>query len=495
MGADGVETELKVLVSDAFVVPYLGGDGLAHVAGPRRTLDATYWDTPDLRLTRRGHSLRHRSSSDDSEDTWTLKLGDASQGASMSRHEINRSGGPDAPPDVIVEALRSLVGSRTLEPVTRLRTDRSTSYLVDDDGARRVNVEDDRVDVLDDDGKEASSFREIEVELADGDDDGALQRVERRLRDAGAQRPHSVSKVQRALGELARSPVRQTMSPDITVEGLVAHALRDGLERLLANDPAVRLDLGPEGVHQARVATRRLRADLRTMRPLLRRDVVEPLREDLAWVGARLGAVRDLDVLTEEVQQAAVDAGGSLDLSPVLALIERHRADARRELSAAMTTDRYTDIIVRLERATAVPPLGADVDPGIRARKVARRLLKRSWGRLERLATAVDDSSPPEQWHEIRKKAKGTRYAAELLEPLLGTPAKKLGVAAKRIQDELGRSNDAVNAREWLRTHATTPTAAFVAGRLDPVFDAGGGDARRGWPKLWLGAERAASRV
>ena len=39
--------------------------------------------------------------------------------------------------------------------------------------------------------------------------------------------------------------------------------------RLIANDPGVRLGKDPESVHQARVATRRLRSDLRTFRPIL----------------------------------------------------------------------------------------------------------------------------------------------------------------------------------------------------------------------------------
>ena len=66
VSADGVERELKFHVAEGFVVPYLGGDGRTHAPGRRITLDATYWDTPDLRLTRRGHSLRHRASADGS---------------------------------------------------------------------------------------------------------------------------------------------------------------------------------------------------------------------------------------------------------------------------------------------------------------------------------------------------------------------------------------------------------------------------------------------
>jgi CHAD domain-containing protein len=271
--------------------------------------------------------------------------------------------------------------------------------------------------------------------------------------------------------------------------------VRDALERLLAHDPAVRLELGPEGVHQARVATRRLRADLRTLRPLLDADVVEPLREELAWVGACLGEVRDLDVLAVEVRDAAARVAEPLDLPAILTLIDRHRADAQRALIEAMSSERYAALLRRLEGAAAVPPLQADISPLRPVKPLARRLLRKSWKRLQRLADGVDDASPAEAWHEIRKKAKGTRYAGELLEPFLGKDAARLADAAKQVQDELGRANDAINARRWLREHAITPASAYVAGRLDPVFDTGGGDVHRRWPQTWRPVVQAAKRI
>ena len=71
-GSATSEQEMKFRVGDAFAVPFLGGRGLRQVLGGARTLDATYWDTPDFRLARRGHTLRYRASDDDSENKWTL---------------------------------------------------------------------------------------------------------------------------------------------------------------------------------------------------------------------------------------------------------------------------------------------------------------------------------------------------------------------------------------------------------------------------------------
>ena len=74
-----------------------------------------------------------------------------------------------------------------------------------------------------------------------------------------------------------------------------------GVIRLMRHDPVVRLDTDPEGVHHARVATRRLRSDLRTFRTVLDQEWTAALREELGWLGGELGAARDAGVLLERL--------------------------------------------------------------------------------------------------------------------------------------------------------------------------------------------------
>ena len=75
--------------------------------------------------------------------------------------------------------------------------------------------------------------------------------------------------------------------------------------RLLRHDPGVRLGIDIEDVHQARVATRRLRSDLRTFQPLLDEAWADALRDELRWLGAELGRVRDAEVLRDRLRAAA----------------------------------------------------------------------------------------------------------------------------------------------------------------------------------------------
>ena len=115
---------------------------------------------------------------------------------------------------------------------------------------------------------------------------------------------------------------------DATVEQLVRAVITSSVLRLVEHDSAIRLDDGVEAVHQARVATRRLRSDLRTFRPVLDPSWSEPLRVELRWLGGALGKVRDADVLLGllEAKADAIDAGQRDSARPLV-----HRLAATRE--------------------------------------------------------------------------------------------------------------------------------------------------------------------
>src|SRR4029453_14799508 len=115
----------------------------------------------------------------------------------------------------------------------------------------------------------------------------------------------NVPKLVRALGPRAASP------PDVEVAQLDEHAtvadvvrreLATSVGRLLRHDAGVRLGEDPESVHQARVATRRVRSALRTFRDVIEPDWGRSLRDRLKGVAGRLGAVRDTEVLPDRLR-------------------------------------------------------------------------------------------------------------------------------------------------------------------------------------------------
>src|SRR5436190_23325302 len=135
-----------------------------------------------------------------------------------------------------------------------------------------------------------------------------MNAVSDRLVAAGARLDEVGPKLVHALGPRAAGspevpPVH--LHPGSQAGDAVRAAMAAGVARLLRHDPGVRIGDDPEDVHQARVATRRLRSDLRTFSPLLDGEWLEALRDELRWLGAALGAVRDADVLADRLRRQA----------------------------------------------------------------------------------------------------------------------------------------------------------------------------------------------
>jgi CHAD domain-containing protein len=320
-----------------------------------------------------------------------------------------------------------------------------------EDGSRHVaDVTVDGVEILDA-GHAAGGFTEIEIELADGED-ADLDRLEKVLRRAGARRGADTPKVMRVVkleeraGPAAAAPLVDHLR----------HYLTTQFAALEAHDPGVRLGSDPEDVHRFRVATRRTRAVIDSIRPLLG-DQFAPLAEELSWLATLLGPVRDLDVLIDhlelEVGQLDVDEAGGRALVAAFAA-ER---DARRaELLEAMDAPRYLDLLATFASTIdLVASLDAD------ATEIARRAV-----RNVRKARAELGASPSDEaLHALRKKAKRARYAAELVSLREGKPAARAINAFKHLQDVVGEHQDAVVAEERLR-HLARARTALAAGRL-----------------------------
>jgi CYTH domain len=153
-------------------------------------LTATYWDTPDLRLTRRGMSLRHRSAEDNSERGWTVKLSAPLDDKQLtSRTEVHLPGRAAQPPNAAIRLLRGVTLGASLEAMADIVTTRRQFDLLGDDDQVCARVMDDHVHATPRTGPPLD-FREVEVEVV-GTDTEMAKRYVRRLRKAGAESPWS----------------------------------------------------------------------------------------------------------------------------------------------------------------------------------------------------------------------------------------------------------------------------------------------------------------
>jgi CHAD domain-containing protein len=484
-----VEREVKLTVPAGFQFPDLdSADGFLAEPDPERRYTTTYWDTADLRLARWGASLRYRD-----DEGWTVKLRSDQLGSLLVREEHTFQGSPRKIPGEALDLVRAFVRGAQLAPVARLRAVRRPVQLRNAAGERLAEVVDDEVRVIGPDGRRvADRFREVEVELAPDARPDTLDRVLARLRQAGAREagPDAPSKYQRALGSREVGPPELTV-PDLpdraSAEDLLRYDLTASVLRLFQHEAAVRIGEDPEGVHQARVACRRIRSTLRTFRSVLEPEWTARLRDELKWLADLLGEVRDADVLLASLEaglatlpEADQQAGRRL-----LAALTAEREADRARLIEAMGEERYARLLDDLVAAAKAPAVLAEAARP--AGDVLRPPVATAYRKLRKRVRKAGDEPSDEALHAIRIRAKRCRYAAEAVTPVAGKPARQLGKAAEGLQDVLGEQHDAVVAEAWLRqaVRGARRDETLVAGELVCLQRAAAAEARSQWRKAW----------
>ncbi|GGM93094.1 CYTH and CHAD domain-containing protein [Streptomyces fuscichromogenes] len=492
------EIERKYESDESGLPDLTGVAGVANVVDKGTAeLDATYHDTSDLRLASARVTLRHRSGGSDA--GWHLKL----PVAPGVRDEIHAPLS-DTLPDELAALARSRVREGRLVPVVRLRTTRDVRHLVDADGTLLAEVSVDRVraDRLFG-GKGRAQWTEIEVELADGGDPAFLDQVEKRLGKAGVRPSKSASKLARALAETKGGKPRLPTgsAAPVTAGDHVMAYVRAQRDAIVALDPAVRLDT-EEGVHDMRVATRRLRSTFRTFGKVLDREVTDPVADELKWLAGELGLGRDQEVLADRLLADLADVPPALVDGPVHDRLHRWaeagERGSRSRLLGVLDSERYLALLDTLDALAAGPPLlkAAAGDPEDILGKAVRRDFAKVTDLIETAMAQPPGHDRDLGLHEARKKAKRTRYAAEAARPALGRPAKTLLKSMKSLQSMLGEHQDSVMARETLRelsavAHAaaeSTFTYGLLYGREEQRAAAVEAGAPHAWKRIRAGA-------
>jgi CHAD domain-containing protein len=497
---EAFERERKFEAADDVRLPEVPGTSV--IDGSDIRLIATYWDTAQRRLLRWGHMLRHRRASDGSEDRWTLKLSIPShkKNGELRRAEIHVPGSRLYPPAAIRLLARAVLRRGVLTPIAVIRTNRHRFELTGHDPHDRIELSDDRVSSIV--GlRPGPTFRQIEIEAASPDASALIDEASGALVRAGAV-PTDTTKLEVVLGAKPEPEIALPgTGPDVSIRDVVRFAIGSGAERLIANDPAARIGSDPEAIHQARVATRRLRSDLKTLEPVLERSAPDRLRDELHWIGGLLGSVRDADVLIARVEETGRLSRLQPDAtSTIVAELERDRRRSHRELVAALASRRYTALVETLIDAAEAPPLAEGVDGDLRARPRMRKLVDKSWRRVSRAVKRLETEPDDAALHEIRKRAKRVRYAAELAAAATDEDAgaDRLADRLADVQDVLGELQDAVVAEERLeglvRDERITGGAAFAAGKLACAMEHARSDARNRWPAAWKAAKAKALR-
>jgi CHAD domain-containing protein len=239
----------------------------------------------------------------------------------------------------------------------------------------------------------------------------------------------------------------------------------------------------PEVIHDARVAARRFRSRAVSLSSVLDVDAIAGELDELGELARALGAVRDLDVLLDDLRAEAGDLPEGLGpaVGSILARFVDDRAGAMTELLRRLQSPENVRLLVSLGSIAGAPPLRApehDPDPAV--------VMTSVWKALSRRARRAASSPTDDALHALRIRAKRARYAAEALEPFVGKRAAHFARRAAALQDVLGRHQDAVVAIDKLSKVAErSPELGFAAGWMSASRARVRAEMRAAWPGAW----------
>jgi triphosphatase len=432
------------------------------IVSTQERLITTYYDTQGLALHRRGLTLRVREQAD--RFTQTVKAEDTSGAGMLSRGEwedalVESRPDPAAPesgphlPEGVAGDLRPLF----ITDVTR------TTAQIEPEAESRVEAAIDEGELRLAGNDKTEPISEIELELKSGDA-AALYELASRLLEVAQVRIETRSKSERgyrlaANGKSAPPALHSTpvtLDPDMSVDAALQKIGRNCLAQLLRNEAAV-FARQPEGVHQMRVAVRRIRSALSSLKKMLPPESRRWATDELAWLAGALGPARNLDVFGTELlpatHAALPDEFAWGDLATLLGGL---REVAYDRVAEAILSERYTAAMLQLLRwfeacgwreqrgsegpEAMSPPLGS----------VAPRVLDRRRRRVRERSRKFERLTPRER-HRLRIAVKKLRYTTELFGSLFeGSDLQKFVSRLKRVQSDLGYANDVRVAHEFV---------------------------------------------
>lgn len=443
---------------------------------------SVYFDTQDHELFQSGFTLRVRQVG--AARTQTVKA--TGPGASIfARPEWELPLSSDQP---VVDSTTPLAARfdldpDDLQPQFTVDVERST-WQVDVDGAK-IEAVLDRGSVAA--GNRQTAVGEVELELKDGDPK-ALFALTRRIEAVVPVRFGVISKAERGFRLIDTQQLVFKSEPvNLDREMRLIKSFQtialSCFRHYRLNEDVLRERRNPEGLHQARVALRRMRSAFSLYKDILEDDESQRIKDELKWLAGELGKARDVDVL--------LTRGPGSDLRERLKEVRAARyAGVFETLDGARARALLLDLHEWLHCGDylSIPPAELRDQPAV---DFAQSVLDRMRKKLKKHGRALAKVSDEER-HEARKDAKKLRYAAEFFAALFDDKRgakrhKRFIKAMSTLQDRLGILNDLVSgpvvlAEIGLEDHPDADTLVVHADKdkqidsaqsaLDDVIDA-----------------------
>lgn len=450
MGSE-VELKLGIKPEDAPLVALHPAVVNASVNKPiARKINTIYYDTTDLRLLDAGISLRIRRVS----GRWiqSIKAVGGSKAGLHQRMEwecVVANCQPDF--TVILEpTLTKLFADqelcKALKPIFQTKVQRN-EWQLDFGSGDRIELALDRGQLVV--GKNHEPISEIELELKGGKK-GRLFDLALALQQVMPLRLKNDSKAQNGYAYYRSSPLKTFKSSPVKLKrnanasSAFKEIIWECINHLQKNQDMVLFGSDVEGVHQMRVALRRLRSTFSLYRKIIGGENTDLLKSELNWLNTILGEARDLDVfITQTIPAIIAQFESHMGLLKLDQKARLAKDEAYKEVREALLSQRYQVFLLTL--AAWLENDGHGSALGSKEAKVfdiANTMLNKRYKQLRQKGKAIIVMNTEER-HATRISAKKLRYVAEFFATLYSSKKSSAFVRKlSQLQDCLGVLND-----------------------------------------------------
>ncbi len=256
-----------------------------------------------------------------------------------------------------------------------------------------------------------------------------------------------------ALQALGRTPLDYTskfaveLESDTRADTAMKQLMRFLYHNIEVNYQGTLDDIDPEFLHDFRVAIRRTRSLLGRVRGVFPARTEAKFRDGFKWLGGITSGPRDLDVYMIEFAgyEQLVPAKRRADLVPLREHIAAERLRSQRALARALKSARYKRLIAAWTRFIEAPPSKRPTAPRamLPITEVASAEVWRVYRKVLKQGRAIDNTSPADDLHELRKTAKQLRYLIEAFRSLYSAEdIEHVAAILKKLQAVLGTFQD-----------------------------------------------------
>jgi CHAD domain-containing protein len=306
----------------------------------------------------------------------------------------------------------------------------------------------------------AENLHEFEAEVVSGPVT-AVDALASILSNSFGYIPAADSKLQIAIARLKIEPIIKKVPENLKVR--LDDRLDVALKKILTVEfgwlqqqfPGTISDIDPEFVHQARVATRRMRSVLALFPGALQEDTVARFEVDLKWLGGLFGDVRDLDVFTINLNlyKDHINNFPEANRKALERLLLKQRRAPLKALIESLKSTRFNNFSQNMtefleEPCTDCQELSMSMKP---IREVAPLAITEKFDIvIGQGATTLADPKLTE-FHCLRIDMKKLRYTLEFLAPPYGGAFDEIIRRTVGIQDCLGQLQDTVFTQKLIR--------------------------------------------